>query len=78
MNAFRPGFVDDPNPPEPPPVRTETIERAPEPGFFDTTTAPPEAVPAMIPIASRRPVLAHWVGSAPVSASWSQAGRCCR
>jgi putative membrane protein len=50
MNAFQPGFADDPKSPEPPPTRTETIERAIDPGFIGTTSPPPEAVPAVIPI----------------------------
>lgn len=50
MNAFQPGFVDDPKLPEPPPIRTATIERPLDPGFIDTTSAPPEAVPAVVPV----------------------------
>ena len=59
MNAFQPGFVDDPKVPEPPPAttRTETIERPLNPGFIDTTSAPPEAVPATIPITMPSPGL---------------------
>jgi putative membrane protein len=51
MNAFQPGFVDDPKQPEPPPVATETIERRLDPGFIDTTSAPPEALPAVVSLA---------------------------
>ncbi len=51
MNAFQPGFVDDPKPPEPPPLRTETTEGRLDPGFIDTISAPPEAVPAVVPAA---------------------------
>jgi len=51
MNAFQPGFVDDPKQPEPPPVTTETIGRRLDPGFIDTTSAPPEALPAVVPLA---------------------------
>ncbi len=51
MNAFQPGFVDDPRAePTPPPVRTETIERPLNPGFIETTSAPPEALPVAVPI----------------------------
>jgi putative membrane protein len=49
MNAFQPGFVDDPKSPLPPPVLTETTERRLEPGFIDTISVPPEAVPAVVP-----------------------------
>jgi putative membrane protein len=66
MNAFQPGFVDDPKSPEPPPApaRTETIERPLNPGFIDTTSAPPEALPAAIPIALPKPRLGAlgWIG----------------
>lgn len=48
MNAFQPGFVGDPQQPDPRPVPTETTERRVEPGFIDTTSAPPEAVPAVV------------------------------
>ncbi len=51
MSAFQPGFVGDPLSPEPPPVPTETIERRLDPGFIDTPSAPPEAVPAVVPAA---------------------------
>jgi putative membrane protein len=51
MNAFRPGFVDDPKSPEPPPVLTETIERRLDPGFIDTISAPPAANLAIVPVA---------------------------
>lgn len=47
MNAFQPGFVDDPKTPEP--VRTETIERPLNPGFIDSMSPPPEALPAAVP-----------------------------
>ncbi len=50
MSAFRPGFVDDPRSSEPAPtVAAETTERPLDPGFIDTTSAPPEALPATIP-----------------------------
>jgi putative membrane protein len=65
MNAFQPGFVDDPNSAEPAPPRTETIERPLEPGFIDTTSAPPEAVPAVIPVPPPAPGLGAlgWIGA---------------
>lgn len=46
MTAFQPGFVDDPQLPEPPATRTETIA----PGFIATTSAPPDARPAIAPL----------------------------
>jgi putative membrane protein len=52
MNAFRPGFLDDPHVPEPtaePPVNAETLERPLEPGFIDSISRPPEALPARLP-----------------------------
>ncbi len=66
MSAFRPGFVDDPATPEPPPpVQTTTIERPLDPGFFDTTSAPPEALPATIPLQLPAPGMGSlgWVGA---------------
>lgn len=67
MNAFQPGFVDDPGYPEPtpPPVRTETIERPLDPGFIDTTSLPPGAVPAMLPVPPPAPGLGAlgWIGA---------------
>jgi len=51
MNAFQPGFVDDPKQPEPPPLPTEATERRLDPGFLDTTSVPPEAIPAVVPAA---------------------------
>jgi putative membrane protein len=67
MNAFRPGFVDDPQPPEPPPPppRPGTIERPLDPGFIDTTSAPPEALPAVIPLPVAPPGLGAlgWIGA---------------
>jgi putative membrane protein len=65
MNAFQPGFVDDPNPPEPPKVRTQTAAPLLEPGFFDTTSTPPEAVPAVVPIPAAQPGIGAlgWIGA---------------
>jgi putative membrane protein len=67
MNAFQPGFVDDPKSPGPPPtpVRTDTIERPLDPGFIDTTSAPPEALPAAGPVAVPTPRLGAlgWIGA---------------
>jgi putative membrane protein len=59
MNAFQPGFVDDPKSAEPPPApaRTETIERPLNPGFIDTTSAPPEALPTTVLIPAPSPGL---------------------
>jgi putative membrane protein len=50
MTAFQPGFLDDPRLPEPPPVTAETLERPLDPGFIDSISAPPEALPARIPL----------------------------
>jgi putative membrane protein len=63
MNAFQPGFVDDPKAPEP--IRRETIERPDEPGFFDTSSASPEALPAALPMPLPSPGLGAlgWVGA---------------
>jgi putative membrane protein len=65
MNAFQPGFVDDPKSPEPPLARTETIERPLDPGFIDTTSMPPEAVPAVVAISPPAPGLGAlgWIGA---------------
>jgi putative membrane protein len=58
MTAFQPGFVDDPGTPEPPPpIRTETAERPLIPGFIETTSAPPHALPVPIPVALPAPGL---------------------
>jgi putative membrane protein len=48
MSQFQPGFADVPGPPDPPEVRIETVELPLNPGFIETSTAPPEAVPAVI------------------------------
>jgi len=50
MTAFQPGFMDDPRPPEPPPVTAATLERPLDPGFIDTISAPPEALPMRVPL----------------------------
>lgn len=65
MNAFRPGFVDDPKPPDPPPARSETVERRLDPGFIDTTTAPPEALPTVVSPSPPAPGLGAlgWIGA---------------
>jgi putative membrane protein len=65
MNAFQPGFVDDPKSPEPPPTRTETIERPLDPGFIDTTSQPPNSLPAVLPIPPSAPGLGAlgWIGA---------------
>jgi putative membrane protein len=65
MNAFQPGFVDDPKPPAPPPLRTETTEGRLDPGFIDTISAPPEAVPAIVPVAPPAAGLGAlgWIGA---------------
>lgn len=66
MNAFQPGFMDGPQSPEPPPPpRAETIERTLNPGFIDTTSAPPEALPATIPAAPPQPGIGAlgWIGA---------------
>ncbi len=55
MSAFQPGFVGDPRPPAPPPVQTETIDAPLNPGFIETSSAPPEALPAVISAAPSRP-----------------------
>jgi putative membrane protein len=58
MTAFQPGFVDDPTTPEPPPpVQAKTIERPLDPGFIETTSAPPEALPAAVPVPRSSPGL---------------------
>ncbi len=50
MNAFQPGFVGDPQPPLPPaPEQTRTPEPFLAPGFIETTSTPPEALPAVVP-----------------------------
>ena len=66
MNAFQPGFVDDPKSPEPPAaVRTEPVQRHLDPGFMETTSRPPEAVPATMPIPAPSPGLGApgWMGA---------------
>ena len=66
MSTFRPGFLDDQTAPEPPaPARTETIERPLNPGFIDTTSAPPEALPVPVPLAPPSPGLGSlgWIGA---------------
>jgi len=67
MNAFQPGFVDDPNAPEQPAaaVRTETIDGPLNPGFIDTTSSPPNLVPATIPVGLPTPGLGTlgWIGA---------------
>ena len=62
MSGFEPGFVDGPKlrEPSPPPVRVEIAEAPPSPvfitpGFIETTSAPPEALPATIPAPPARP-----------------------
>jgi putative membrane protein len=63
MNAFQPGFLDEAPPPEP--VRVETIERPLDPGFIDSTSVPPETVPAPLPMPLSSPGLGPlgWVGA---------------
>ena len=63
MNAFQPGFMDDPTQPEP--KRTETIERPLNPGFIDTTSAPPESLPVTVPTPPPAPGLGPlgWIGA---------------
>jgi putative membrane protein len=68
MNAFRPGFVDDPEQSEPPPVPVETAVRRLDPGFIDTTNTPPESVPAVMSTATPA------VGLGPLG--WIGAGLC--
>jgi len=65
MNAFQPGFVDDPQSPRPPPPPTETIERPLTPGFIDTTSAPPKAVTVAVPVSPPSPGLGAlgWIGA---------------
>jgi putative membrane protein len=65
MSAFKPGFADVPKSPEPSEARTETIERPLNPGFIDTTSRPPEALPAVIPIPPPAPGLGAlgWIGA---------------
>lgn len=65
MNAFQPGFVDDPKLPEPPRVQTVTIGRRLDPGFIDTTTAPPEALPALVSLPLPSPGVGPlgWIGA---------------
>jgi putative membrane protein len=65
MNAFQPGFVDAAKTPEPRPVPTATIERPLDPGFIETTSAPPEAVPAVVPVAAPTVGLGAlgWIGT---------------
>jgi putative membrane protein len=65
MTAFQPGFLDSPKSPEPPPpIRTETTERPRDPGFIDTTSRPPQAVRAIIPVHHSSPGLGAlgWMG----------------
>ena len=65
MNAFQPGFVGDPQRPlPPPPVETRTLEPVLNPGFIETTSAPPEALPAVIPTAPPTPGIGAigWIG----------------
>jgi putative membrane protein len=64
MNVFRPGFVDDPSLPEPPPAPAEAVERRLDPGFVDTTTAPPEAIAAVVVVVPPTVGLgaAGWIG----------------
>jgi len=66
MTAFQPGFLDGPETPDPPPrMRTETTERSHDPGFIDTTSTPPEAVRAIIPVRHSSPGLGAlgWIGA---------------
>jgi putative membrane protein len=65
MNAFQPGFVGDPKSPEPPPARTETAEHRLDPGFIDTTSAPPAALPAAVAVAEMTVGLGAvgWIGT---------------
>jgi putative membrane protein len=66
MTAFQPGFLDGPKLPDPlPPILTETIERPLDPGFIDTTSTPPEAVRAVIPMPQTSPGLGAmgWIGA---------------
>jgi len=46
-------------------MRTETIERPRDPGFIDTTSAPPEAVRAIVPVRHPSPGLGApgWIGA---------------
>jgi putative membrane protein len=57
MTAFQPGFIDDPRAPDPPPERVETLERPLDPGFIDSISAPPEALPARVPLPPPTPGL---------------------
>jgi putative membrane protein len=72
MTAFQPGFVDgpkssDPRPETPPTetLRTETTERPLNPGFIETTSTPPEPVPAVIHLPSTSPGAGAlgWIGA---------------
>jgi putative membrane protein len=65
MNAFQPGFVDDPKSPEPPLAPAETIERPLDPGFINTISTPPEAVPTIVPVAGTAVGLGAlgWIGA---------------
>jgi putative membrane protein len=66
MTAFQPGFMDNPKSAEPPPpIRTETTERPRDPGFIDTISKPPGAVPAVIPVHHPSPGLGAlgWIGA---------------
>ncbi len=62
----------------PPPARTETIERKLDPGFIDTTSAPPEVVPAVVLVVRQRSALVLSVGLASAWAFWSWVARYCR
>jgi putative membrane protein len=62
MTAFQPGFVGDPAPPPPTPARTEESEAPLRPGFLETTSAPPEALP--VPVAT--PVRTSGPGALPL------------
>jgi putative membrane protein len=66
MTAFQPGFMDNPSSAEPPlPIRSETTERPRDPGFIDTISNPPEAVPTVITLHRSSPGLGAlgWIGA---------------
>ncbi|MSP00077.1 MAG: DUF697 domain-containing protein [Acetobacteraceae bacterium] len=66
MTAFQPGFVGDTKPPDlPRPVLTETADEPLNPGFIETTSAPPKAMPAVVPAPLPNPGLGAlgWIGT---------------
>jgi putative membrane protein len=65
MSSFQPGFADLPPAPEPPSVPVETIEQPLSPGFIDTTSEAPVAVPAPVPPLPLNPGLGPlgWIGA---------------